>query len=394
MKIVYFSDQYWPVISGVSVSIDSFKESLTKKGHQVYLFVTDYPGAREYDEKKGNDNVYRFKSYSLFFNRENRLVKWSERSAIFSALDEIKPDIIHAHTEFTMFKFALCYSRLRRVPLVITAHTNWEQLIHLYIKFMPKWFALMYCRFKLRRTFNRANAVIVPTSLMEVLLETYSVEKPISVIPTGINPDDFTGAVSEKKKNRLALEKQYPSLKGKKILFSLGRLGMEKNITLLMDITGKINKKRGDTMLVIAGDGPAKDELEKYAASMGLQDLVIFTGYIARERVKDYYSAADVFVFASKVESQGMVVLEAMSCGLPVVAIGKMGTREVMGGDSGGFMVDDDEDQFEEKVLNLLDDRDLHRKKSAEALSHAAKWGIIPMADRIMKIYESLVRKL
>ncbi len=392
MKIVYFSDQYWPVISGVSVSIDSFKNELAGKGNDVYLFTTDYPGAREFDEKVRNRNILRFKSHRLFFNEENRLVNRSEKREVFSALDKIRPDVIHVHTEFNMFRIAVKYARRNKVPLVVTAHTNWEQLVNHYIKFMPGWIGKMYCRFKLRYTYNKADLVIVPTSLMEVLLQSYFIFRPIHVIPTGIDKSEFKRDGRTVHDYRQALIREYPALEGRRILFSLGRLGMEKNITLLIDVVKNILKSRDDIMLVIAGDGPARQELMKYAAEQDLDRHVIFTGYVPRTRIKDYFSAADVFVFASMVESQGMVVLEAMSCGIPVVAVGKMGTREVMGGDFGGFMVDDDPEQFEKKILLLLDDSELHAEKCVEAIEHAAKWGISPLAEKLLKVYESLVQ--
>ena len=132
------------------------------------------------------------------------------------------------------------------------------------------------------------------------------------------------------------------------------RLGMEKNIEFLIDVLKNLTIKYPTLYLVIAGDGPARKDLENYADEKGLTEKVIFTGFVEREKLKDFYSTANVFVFASKVESQGLVTLESMACGTPVVAIGKMGTREVMGGDSGGFMVDDDMDMFVEKTDLLL----------------------------------------
>ena len=114
---------------------------------------------------------------------------------------------------------------------------------------------------------------------------------------------------------------------------------------------------------------------------MGLEPNVVMVGFIPHDRLKAYYGLAEAFVFASKVESQGLVVLEAMRCGLPVVAIGKMGTREVMGGSNGGFMVDDDMDEFLASVAALLDDQDLREAKRMEALVHASKWTMHAQAE-------------
>jgi glycosyltransferase involved in cell wall biosynthesis len=164
----------------------------------------------------------------------------------------------------------------------------------------------------------------------------------------------------------------------------------KKNIEFLIDVLKKILSNNPETILIISGDGPIRKELEEYAVFNGVSENIVFTGFIERFNLKNLYAMADIFVFASKVESQGMVLLESMSCGTPVVAIGKMGTREVMGGDFGGFMVDDDIDFFAERVQELLTQKDLCNIKSKEALVHIEKWTIDLQAVKMINLYESL----
>lgn len=393
MNIAYVCDQYWPVISGVSVSNDMFKKHLEKLGCKVYFFVPDYPDSAEVDRTMGNRDVFRFKSYPLFFNRENRLVYKMEKKKLFKALDSIKPDIIHAHSEFAMAVMANKYARKNKIPFIYTTHTNWEELASLYVPFLSNVIGRLYARYRLRKTWNKADLLIAPTSLMEVLLQLYMVKVPIKVLPTGIDKNDFVSKTLNKEKARGIIIKRHPELKNKKILFFAGRIGMEKNIEFIINSFALLLPSMPDVRLVIAGDGPAKPDIMKYAAEKGLSDKVTFPGFIARGSLKEYYYAADVFVFASKVESQGLVALEAMACGTPVVAIGKMGTREVMGGDNGGFMVDDDIDMFTEKVRLLLTDKKLYKLKTAEALHHVEKWTIETMAIKLLNIYKSLTAK-
>ena len=168
---------------------------------------------------------------------------------------------------------------------------------------------------------------------------------------------------------------------------------MEKNIKFVIDVLQSLTAKHPTLHLVIVGDGQARNDLENYVTEKQLTEKVIFTGYVERENLKDFYSTANVFVFASKVESQGLVTLESMACGTPVVAIGKMGTREVMGGDSGGFMVDDDMDLFVEKVDLLLSNREICQQKSEEAEHHAERWTIQAQAVKMEKLYHSLHHK-
>ncbi len=393
MNIAYVCDQYWPVISGVSVSNDMFKKHLEKLGCKVWFFVPDYPGAAELDRKMGNRDIFRFRSYPLFFNRENRLVFKMEKNKLYKALDSIKPDIIHAHSEFSIAVMANKYARSHNIPFIYTTHTNWEELVSLYVPFFSNLIGRLYARQRLRRTWNRADLLIASTSLMEVLLQLYLVKVPVKVLPTGIDKSDFVSKNLGRKKARDLIIKRHPELKDKKILFFAGRIGMEKNIEFLIDSLAQLLPSMPEARLVIAGDGPAKPDIMKYTDGKGLSKHVIFTGFVERTSLKEYYYAADVFVFASKVESQGLVALEAMAYGTPVVAVGKMGTREVMGGDNGGFMVDDDLDMFTEKVALLLNDKKLHKLKTAEALHHVEKWSMETMALKLLNIYKSLVIK-
>ena len=255
MNIAFFSDQYWPSISGVSVSIDSFSKELTKIGHNVFLFVPDYPGAKATDVALCRQNIYRFRSYKVLFNDENRLVYKSEKKNISNILDKIKPDIIHVHTEFSIGKIGKNYATWYKIPLVMTAHTYWEELISLYIPLIPIWFARPYARNFLRKAYKKADTIIVPTSLMEILLNLYFISRPIRVIPTGIDKADFKYTNHNNLNCVSRVYKDFPQLKGNRFLFFAGRIGMEKNINFLVDVLQKITNKYPDLYLVIAGDG-------------------------------------------------------------------------------------------------------------------------------------------
>jgi 1,2-diacylglycerol 3-alpha-glucosyltransferase len=388
MTIVYFSDQYWPSISGVSVSVDAFKKQLCLMGHRVILVVPDYPGAGAFDNNHQTKDVYRFKSHKIAFNDENRLVYWSEKKKIFALLDSLQPKIIHVHTEFTLGKIGTSYAKKRRIKLVMTAHTNWEDIVEHYVPIIPAGVAHLCCRLYMQFIYNKADTLVVPTSLMELLMGLYFVKSPVKVIPTGIDTCIFK---DETHHILPSLYASFPSLEGKRFLFFAGRLGKEKNIPFLIDVLVSLAPQHRNLMLVISGDGPAKTDLEEYAKSVGVADAILFTGYIERRKLQQFYCKAEVFVFASKVESQGMVVLEAMACGTPVVAIGKMGTREVMGGDAGGFMVDDDLHEFAEKVDLLLNNPEIRSVKAEEALRHAELWTMDVQAKKMLKLYRKLL---
>jgi len=392
VKIVFATDQYWPSISGVSVSVDAFRTELIRLGHQVIVLAPEYPESFATDDPSTQtQHLFRFASMGLLFNDENRLVRFSEREKIDMLLLELKPDVIHVHTEFSLGRMVSQYARKHHVPLVMTAHTNWEELVDLYLPWFPKFLSRLYCRYHIRRSYNLANALVVPTTLMDHYLSRLSLRCPSTIIPTGIDPIDFEVTEPLAPKTHSMVYQRFPQLKGKRVLFFVGRLGREKNIPFLFQVLASVLQTEPNTMLLLAGDGPARKELEQEVTERGLAANVVFAGFVARKDLREYYFLADVFVFASKVESQGLVALEAMICGTPVVAIGKMGTREIMGGDNGGYMVDDDLAEFSSCVTLLLQDKQVYAEKCREALRHVEKWTMQAQAIKMLDLYETLV---
>jgi 1,2-diacylglycerol 3-alpha-glucosyltransferase len=389
MNIAFVSDQYWPSMSGVSVSIDSFSNELSKMGHKVFLLAPEYPDSAKCDSQWGGTNIFRFGSRRIPFDDENRLVYKREKKKVYSTLDLVKPDVIHLQTELALGKIAIRYAKKMNIPLVISAHVNWEVLMINYTPITHRGIVRWYCRYKMSNIYNEADKVIVPTLWMEVLLSLYFVRTPIHIIPTGIINSDFEK--NDKSDWKSDIYKVYPQLINKKILFYAGRLGTEKNIPFLMDILKMLLSKDNNIILMIAGIGPAYNELREYSQKIGITEHVLFTGFIEHRRLKNFYTIADIFVCASKVESQGLVIIESMICGTPVVAIGKMGIREIMGGDNGGFMVDDNRETFAEKTALLLNNPEIHQIKAKEALEHAQKWTCDKYAEKLIRLYESLI---
>jgi len=389
MKIVYATDQYWPCVSGVSVSIDSFRKELEAMGHEIHILAPEYPGS----VKDDSEHIHRFRSSKVFFNDENRLVRRREAKNAWKILDGMRPDVVHVQTEFSMALIASRWARKRHVPLVISAHTNWMDLIRMYIPLIPRGMTGPICRWKMFSVFRKADAIVVPTSLMDVLLSSYAVHRPTRVIPTGIRTEVFSQTLDVHARVIADLRKTNPALReGLRYLLFVGRLGVEKDVPFLVDVLEDLLPAHPDLRLVLVGDGPARPDLEALVNARGLAEKVVFVGFVPHELLGAYYGLADIFVFASKVESQGLVVLEAMACGTPVVAIGKMGTREIMGGSNGGYMVDDDRDEFSQAVASLLDDPLLRERKHLEALKHAANWSMRVQAVKMEHFYQLVMR--
>jgi glycosyltransferase involved in cell wall biosynthesis len=392
MKIAFTSDVYWPRINGVTVSTNIFLNELTKLGHNLRLWAPAYP---EPEDTKGlhhaDPRVARLKSWGLFFSKEDRLVSPFQRGRFFRELTAFSPDLIHAQVEFTTSLMAHAWAKKNKVPVVQTCHTYFEQYVHYYLPLLPEKLGKSWARKLTYSLFRHADAIISPTVPMKAVLQSYGLTCPIEVIPTGIQEEDFKGTNKEDEHQHSRWILQFPQLRGRKILLFVGRVGQEKNLDFLLDVVEKVQPQVPQATLVVAGNGPYLDEFKAKIKQRNLENLVLCLGYVDRKELRHLYTLADVFTFASKTETQGLVTVEAMMCKTPAVAIGLMGTKEVMNGDNGGFMVNDDVEEFTAAVVKLLTDPALYQAKSEEAYAWAQNWTAAKMALRIEELYRQTI---
>lgn len=385
MKIAFVSDCYWPRINGVTVSMQTFRDQLEALGHRTIILAPAYPGA---EPDPAYPPVRRFRSTRTKLSKEDRAVGPEAFPAIFRTLDEFSPDIVHFHTEIGMFLGGLIWCKARRKPVLITCHTNWEFYFHHYAPWLPSFFARGLVRKLMRRAYLDSDYVLIPGAMMGDLLSSYGVSGPFHVLPTGIDPASFAAEPGEIRAFREAWDEEAPQLRGKRLLLYAGRLGEEKNVSFLLPVLRRVAAELPDVALVMIGDGPMRKRLLAKAESQGMADRVFAPGYLPRERLRLAYAAASVYVFPSMTETQGLTTIEAMMCGTPAVAIGEMGTKDVMQGDNGGFMVPNDERAFAGAVIKLLSDPALLRAKSAEARAWAARYSVINTTERLLRHYE------
>ena len=378
MNIGIVTDTYRPRVNGVVTSIDTFANDFRKLGHTVHIFAPAFPGMPE------EEGVYRYPSLYLFFDPEDRLpLPWGARPRF--DLASLKLDVLHTQTPFTLGLAALRWARRYKIPLVHTYHTLFTAYVPHYIKFLPralgvdmaKRFSRFYC--------ERCQLVVTPSSAMKQALLSYGVRSRVEVNPTGINLDRLKNA------NGDDFRKQYGIGPQVKMLLFMGRIGHEKNIPFLFRVLKKVIETCPDTILVVAGEGPAKASLVQMSQSMGLGKKVIFIGYLNKEDWANCYAAADIFTFASVTETQGLVVTEAMAVGTPVVAVAEMGVADIMKGDKGGLLTRLDEGEFSQAVLQLILNQSLYSSKEKEALSWATEWSAMSMSKKMLGLYQTLV---
>jgi len=392
-----FSDAYWPRVNGVTVSVDTFSRALIKEGHEVLIVCSFYPS--DYDntlniqsEGKADDpQIVRVPSLPAFVTKEDRLAKFDKWYWVFKQVETFKPDIVHINTEMTIAEFGFLYAKAHNLPAIYTFHTMWEDYAPNYFPMFPVFLVKFVIRGVQKNVLRRSYKVIVPTQQIEAVVRKYKHNAETFLLPTGIDPALFVHDKAEIQAFKETFNALFPETYGKKILLMAGRVTKEKNIGFLIKILPDILKTNPNTMLVIVGDGQDMDLFKNEAKQYGVEASCVFTGYVNRSQLSLIYAISDVFVFPSLTDTQGLVTLEAMFSGIPVVAIGVLGTLMVMGGDNGGFMVKDDPKEFTDRVLQLLNNEELYRQKAEEAKIHARAWALGEVTKRLINIYKETI---
>lgn len=401
MKIAMFTDSYYPRINGVTISIKTYAEELATIGHNVLIVACDFDNLKckkktekcyyeDVDKKKSNLKVLRVPAHRVFFSEEDRLLSVEYWKNIEKELVNFAPDIVHMHTEFGAGFLARKYSKKYKIPLVYTFHTMWEDYVSNYVKFVPSSVSKYVVRKLLHYYFSHADLILCPTKRIKKIVTDYKSEIRAEVFPTGIS--GFNSVLNETEKNRIynKLKSLIPDFDNKKKLLYTGRVAKEKNLNFLLQVVEKLSKQH-NLVLILVGGGPELEKLKSATEKMNLCNKIFFLDYQPREDLQYYYNLADVFVFPSVTETQGLVTIEAMMTGTPVVAIGEMGTVDVMQGNNGGFMVKHDLDEFCDKVEMLLKDKKLYAEKSIQALEWSKNWDIKDLVGKLNKMYESLL---
>lgn len=371
MRIAMFTDTYTPQINGVVTSIRAFRAELERQGHEVHIWA---PAVANASKEK---NVHRIRAFTF---RPYPEYKISVPSPILlSEFKRIRADIVHVHSPVSVGASGLGIARYFGLPVVGTFHTMLPDYMHYLVKgrlqkllMKPaQSFAWNWCRW----FYNRCDAVIAPSNATAALLKTKGIEKPISVIPTGISKPSAISARSA------AVFRKKWKLSGKVILH-VGRVTREKNIEAIVDRLDELP----DVTLAIASDGPHRAELQRYVRRSGLTDRVRFLGYLSKQELATAYKAADLFVCASQTETQGIVLLEAAATGLPVVALDAPVVSDfVRENNSGKIAVEAD---FAHAISDALGDAKLRKRVRGRAKAIAKRYDITKCTKDLIGLYK------
>jgi glycosyltransferase involved in cell wall biosynthesis len=382
VRILKITDVYHPRVNGVSTSIRTFRNAFLSRGHKVILIAPDYDGRVEEDDP----DIIRIPARSLSVDPEDRVMRLKDIKRLAGNLRKQQFDIIHIHTPFVAHYAGVYLARELQLPVVETYHTYFEEYLYNYIHWLPRNWLRSLARMLSRAQCNKVNTVVVPSRPMFDMLRKYGVLRYMNVIPTGIDLDQLVEGDGRRFRAEHGIDADRPTM-----LF-IGRLAFEKNVEFLLDVLIEVRKRIPDMLLILAGEGPARTSLVRRIVADGLQDNVLFVGYLPRgQALNDCYCAGDVFVFASETETQGLVLLEAMALGVPVVSTAVMGTVDVLHNSRGCLVARPDIGHFASRVVEVLTDPFLGASLSDTGTVYATQWSALEMADRMLKLYALVI---
>lgn len=346
------TDSYLPTRDGVVNSVMLTKAALESRGHEVIVVAPD-PGQ---DSDRHEGVIYfrsrKFKGYPGYFVP----IFPSDKMSRIRALDV---DLIHCHGIATMAPRALLVGRHLKLPVVITFHTMVTEAMEYYspIPMSPEISDRLTWRY-LRSVLQRVDGVIAPTeSIKRELLEHAPNMRNISVVPTGVDLERFHPNLDGS-----GIRKKH-GIEGRPVLLHVGRVSFEKNIDTVVMAMRHLHE---ECVLLVVGGGPATAHLQELTGQLGLRDRVIFTGFVPDEDLPQYYAGADTLVLASKFETQGLVVLEAMACGLPVAGIRYRALTDIIEDGVSGHLFEGGPESCAEAMVKCLQEGEAMRENARE----------------------------
>ena len=382
MRVGIFSESYPPIVNGVSTSVRTLMTELERAGHSVYVFTSRAAVNRDYmDEHAG---IYRYPSVNSRVEPQYQLpIPFSSR--IKRAIPTLGLDIIHSQSPFFLGLIARHVAREQGLPLVSTYHTLYTEYAH-YLPVAPPHLTRALMVQWMRGYYNGCDQVLVPSEMTQRHLLSHGIRAPITVMPTGIPipPADLPSPIEVRERWGIPAEAR--------VVLYAGRLAPEKNLSMLLHAFTRIRDACPDAYLIFAGSGMGDAATREETERLGVSERTVFTGFLERTQLDPLYAAADVFLFPSKTETQGLAVGEAMACGTPCVVVNEGGAPESVREGVDGFLVEDDAAQMARQAIRLLENPALRQQMSAQALKHAGEMTPAKVASRVIDLYRELVQ--
>jgi len=407
MKIAMMTNNYKPFIGGVPISIERLTKALREQGHRVVVFAPRYKHLGDGQE----EDVVRYGTLSQHFYSDTVLP-----NPLDPVLEETFAredfDVIHVHHPVLIGRVAAYLSRKYDVPLVYTYHTQYEQYLDYAgpIRWLSRGagkdnvFGRLRCRgsrvikqelapWYLSGFMRRCHTVIAPTEGMKRMFNlqygyTYNCQADVAVLPTGLNRESYQADPSAVREIRQRCgEGEMP------LLVTVSRLGHEKNVPFLLRCMARLKQYLPCFRLMVIGDGPQRQAYMDLCDQLDIRQQICFLGSLPNQEIAAHMAAADCFVFASKTETQGIVVLEAMAAGTPVVALRASGVEDLVEDGISGYLCPEEEEAFTEQLLRVLQNEPLRNSLRAGAFEAALQYREEAVAEKAVRIYTDTCRQ-
>lgn len=381
MRIAMFTNTYLPHVGGVARSVETLREDLKRQDHEALIVAPVFDTT-----PKGEQEVIRVPALQRF-NGSDFSVRLPIPGLLRDELERFDPHIVHSHHPFLLGDTALRAAGAREIPLVFTHHTMYEHYTHYVPGDSPvmRRFAVeldvQYC--------NLCDHIIAPSESVADVLKKRGVSAPITSIPTGVDVDRLASGDGAAARRRMGIPAEA------RVIGHVGRLAEEKNLGFLAEAMAGCLEETPDACALIVGGGPSEADIRAAFKDRVGDDRLHMPGVLSGDGLMDAYAAMDVFAFASKSETQGMVLAEAMAAGVPVVALDAPGARElVRDGENGRLLKDEDVVRFAaalREICSAEDDRRCALSEAARATADSVSRDAC--VKRIENVYSTVERK-
>ncbi|SDL95235.1 Glycosyltransferase involved in cell wall bisynthesis [Modicisalibacter muralis] len=377
LNILMFTNTYRPIVGGVSESVQRLKSRLQAEGHRVLVVAPKMKG-----QPRHEPDVVRVAAMQRF-NGSDFSLPVPIPGRLYEVIEEFDPDIIHSHHPFLLGDTAARAAETYGLPLIFTHHTLYEHYTHYVPGDSPR---MQRFAVALPTEYTRlCDAVIAPSESIRDLMRQRGANDSVHVVPSGVDTRRFSRGDGTRLRAQLGIAR------GDYVVGHVGRLALEKNLPFLAEAVTRLLRRQPDAHFLVVGDGGARDAMQAVAIHAGVAERVHFTGKLHEQALIDAYHAMDVFAFASHSETQGMVLVEAMATGLPVVAVNASGVREVLANGNNGLLLPNDDAETFADMLASLNDAQRRAVLRDGALATAANFDETRCTARCIAVYRRAI---
>jgi glycosyltransferase involved in cell wall biosynthesis len=372
------------MVGGVVTSICAFRQGLIKAGHEVHVIAPEASTSAHEDFVDEEPYVFRLPAFDVPGDSDLALAV-PFKAPLTVAVRGLKPDLIHSQTPILMGDLAAKFARDLNIPLVLTVHSRYHEYIQQYLPIAAD-LAGKLVEEIVGRYLERCSHVIAPTiGVRDLLIHKYKADVPITVVPTPVDLSQYDNLSPQSIREALGLSDEA------EVLLYIGRLAKEKGLTFLLRTFDRIASERDQPRLLLVGEGSEREALQEMAEALGIGERVIFTGMVPHCEIPHYAAAADLFVFSSFTETQGLVLVEAMAAGTPVVAVEAPGPMDVLA-HGGGLLVPREEEAFADAVLTLLASPERLQGLGEQARRATRPYAVDAAIERLLSVYDVAIR--